>query len=63
MGSQKQSHRVRRMERYMCNNYSGDKQIINTLIEQNHRLSECLRHYENRPPWWKFWERKKWEVS
>lgn len=70
MGSQKQSHRVRRMQKAQSQEASDmleaiykKQRDINNLQNQNMRLKKRLRHYESRPVWWKFAERKKWRAN
>lgn len=63
MGSQKQSHRVRRMQEHDNILSRWQQEEVNLLVRQNHRLAKRLECYESRPAWWKFGERRKWEVA
>lgn len=76
MGSQRQSHRVRAMEKRqdqrcaacakkvdvirLTSQTEEGQAVINGLIEQNHRLAILLNHYESKPRWWQLRAMREW---
>ena len=63
MGSQKQSHRVRRIHKQVERLQDSYIDEIEAQQRKIDTLLGLVDYYRTKPAWWKFRERKKWRAK